>query len=152
MLNCISQTSCKSFDWKQKQIHPGRSEYLSLSPWRQIIIMWFKLSYGVTHSAVMQKLHSTLSSKVGTNKSATNNFIFECTPFLLFEADVLTDFWVEANTCYIGQLHMQLNRYSSAPSSQSYNFRHRCWLQKPHDDDPAVVNTYQSFTPTLTGI
>ncbi len=150
MLNCTLQTSCKSFDWNQKQIHLGGSEYLSLSPWRQIIIMWFKLSYGVTHSAAMQKLHSTLSSKVGTNKAATNNFIFECTPFLLFEADVLTDFWVEANTCYIGQLHLHLNRYSRAPSSQSYYFKHRCWLQWPHDNDPAVVNTYQSFTATLT--
>lgn len=123
------QTSCKSLDWKQKQIHLGGSEYLSLSPWRQIIIMWFKLSDRVTHSTAMQKLHSTRSSKVGTNKAATNNFIFECTPFLLFEADVLTDFWVEANTCYIGQLHLQLNRYSGAPSSQSYYFRPRCWLQ-----------------------
>lgn len=62
----------------------------------------------------MQKLHSARSSKVGSNKAATNNFIFECTPFLLFETDVLTDFWVEANTCYIGQLHLQLRRYSSA--------------------------------------
>lgn len=63
----------------------------------------------------MQKLHSALSSKVGTNKTATNNFIFECTPFLLFETDVLTDFWVEANACYTGQLHLQLSGYSSAP-------------------------------------
>lgn len=112
-----------------KQTHLGGSEYLSLSPWRRIIMLWFKLSYGVAHSAAMQKLHSTQSSKVGTNKAATNNFIFECTPFLLFEADVLTDFWAEANTCYVGQLRVQLDRYSSAPSSQSYNFRHRCWLQ-----------------------
>lgn len=45
-----------------KQTHLGGSEYLSLSPWRRIIILWFKLSYGVAHSAAMQKLHSTHSS------------------------------------------------------------------------------------------
>lgn len=129
MLNCTLQTSCKSFNWKQKQILLGGSEYLSLSPWRLIIIMCFKLSHRVTHSAAMQKLHSAFSSKVGTNKAATNNFIFECTPFLLFETDVLTDFSVEANACYAGRLHLLRNRYSSAPSSQSYYFKHRCWLQ-----------------------
>lgn len=54
-------------------------------------MIWFKLSYGLTYSAAMQKLHSTHRSKVGMNKAATNNFIFEFTPFLLFDADVLTD-------------------------------------------------------------
>lgn len=34
-------------------------------------------------------------SKVGTNKAATNNFIFEFPPFLLCETDVLTEFFFE---------------------------------------------------------
>lgn len=126
MVDCTSQTSCKSFDWKQKQIHLGRSEYLSLSPWRLIIKMWSKLSYGLT---TVQLCQNYTVPSVGTNKAATNNFIFECTPFLLFEPDVLTDFWVEENACCIGQPHLQLSRYSNAPSSQSYSFSHRCWVQ-----------------------
>lgn len=90
-----------------------------LSPWRQIIIKCFQLlySYPLCSYAKITQNH-TLSSKVGTNKAATNNFIFECTPFLLFNR-----FWVEANICYIGHLHLQLN--SSGPGSQRYYFRHR---------------------------
>lgn len=130
---CTSQTSCKSINWKEKQIHLGRSEFFSSLAWRQITIIWFKLSYGITHSAAMQKLHSIHRSKVGMNNVATNNSIFEFTPFLLFEADVLTDLWVEANACYTGQLHLLLKTYGSALSSQSYNFRCRHWLQKPSE-------------------
>ena len=130
-----------------------RSDTQSLSPRRQIIIMWSRSLHRVAHNAAMQKLHSALRSKAGTNAAATNNFIFECTPFLLFETDVLTDFWAEASTCCAGRLHLQLQHGRRGPGgSQSYYFRHRWRLRWPHDGDPAVVNTCQSCTATLTRI
>lgn len=87
----------------------------------------------VTELPTMQRCRNytvPFRSKVGTNKAAANSFILECTPFLLFETDVLTDCWVQTNT-----QQLQLNRFSSQRPDL-------CRLHWPHGNDRKHIRSF----------